>query len=141
VIEAYPNVNTFWMHSKPLPGVIQMAADAFGADPDGEIVKMPERSSGSPFLQVELLSGLSEEGLVSVESGQAQLVQWRLPDRVSRSMSASGRDGRCGAGAGDSPSTVRLGHDHAGVLRLCRATRIEPKLEHDDDFAVNVTVG
>ena len=47
---------------------------------------MAERPAGSPFLLVELLSGLREEGLVRVESGRAELVEWRLPDRVSHSM-------------------------------------------------------
>ncbi len=47
---------------------------------------MAERTAGSPFLLVELLSGLREEGLVRVESGRAELVEWRLPHRVSQSM-------------------------------------------------------
>ncbi len=47
---------------------------------------MAERPGGSPFLLVELLSGLREEGLVRVESGRAELVEWRLPHRVSQSM-------------------------------------------------------
>jgi DNA-binding CsgD family transcriptional regulator len=67
-------------------GVAQMAADLFGAEPDSELLKMAERPAGSPFLLVELLSGLREEGLVRVESGRAELVEWRLPDRVSHSM-------------------------------------------------------
>ncbi len=68
------------------PGVAQMAADVLGAEPDSELLKMAERPAGSPFLLVELLSGLREEGLVRVESGRAELVEWRLPDRVSQSM-------------------------------------------------------
>jgi DNA-binding CsgD family transcriptional regulator len=67
-------------------GVAQVAADILGAEPDGELLKMAERAAGSPFLLVELLSGLREEDLVRVESGQAQLVEWRLPNRVSQSM-------------------------------------------------------
>ncbi len=63
-----------------------MAADILGAEPDAELLKMAERPAGSPFLLVELLTGLREEGLVRVESGQAHLVEWRLPDRVSQSM-------------------------------------------------------
>ncbi len=65
-------------------GVAQMAADILGAEP--ELLKMAERPAGSPFLLVELLSGLREEGLVRVESGHAELVEWRLPHRVSQSM-------------------------------------------------------
>ena len=67
-------------------GVAQMAADVLGAEPDSELLRMAERPAGSPFLLVELLSGLREEGLVRVESGRAELVEWRLPHRVSQSM-------------------------------------------------------
>jgi DNA-binding CsgD family transcriptional regulator/tetratricopeptide (TPR) repeat protein len=67
-------------------GVALMAADILGAQPDSELLKMAERSAGSPFLLVELLSGLCEEKLVRIDSGEAQLVEWRLPQRVSQSM-------------------------------------------------------
>jgi DNA-binding CsgD family transcriptional regulator len=67
-------------------GVAQMAADVLGAEPDSELLRMAERPAGSPFLLVELLSGLREEGLVRVESGRAELVEWRLPHRVSQTM-------------------------------------------------------
>ena len=67
-------------------GVAQVAADLVGGDPDGALLKMAERAGGSPFLLVELLSGLQEEGLVRVESGRAVLVESRLPHRVSESM-------------------------------------------------------
>ena len=66
--------------------VAQMAADVLGAEPDIDLLKMAERSAGTPFLLVELLSGFREEGLVRVESGRAELVEWRLPHRVSQSM-------------------------------------------------------
>jgi hypothetical protein len=67
-------------------GVALMAADILGAQPDSELLKMAERPAGSPFLLVELLSGLREEGLVQIDAGRAELVEWRLPDRVSQSM-------------------------------------------------------
>jgi DNA-binding CsgD family transcriptional regulator len=67
-------------------GVAQMAADVLGAAPDRELLKMAERPAGNPFLLVELLCGLREEGLVRVESGRAELIEWRLPHRVSQSM-------------------------------------------------------
>ena len=66
--------------------VAQMAADVLGAEPDSDLLEMAERSAGTPFLLVELLSGLREEGLVRVDSGRAELVEWRLPHRVSQSM-------------------------------------------------------
>ena len=67
-------------------GVAQLAADVLQATPDGALLKMAERAGGSPFLLVELLSGLREEGLVRVESGRAELVESRLPHRVTESM-------------------------------------------------------
>jgi DNA-binding CsgD family transcriptional regulator len=67
-------------------GIALMAADILGAQPDVELLKMAERPAGNPFLLVELLSGLREEDLVRIDSGEAQLVEWRLPQRVSQSM-------------------------------------------------------
>ena len=67
-------------------GVAQLAADVLQAEPDRELLKMAERAGGSPFLLVELLSGLREEELVRIESGRAELVESRLPHRVSESM-------------------------------------------------------
>ena len=85
-------------------GVAQLAADVLQAQPGRALLKMAERAGGSPFLLVELLSGLREEQLVRVESGRAELVESRLPHRVSESMrlrlermsdsGAAGRDGR-----------------------------------------------
>jgi hypothetical protein len=43
-------------------------------------------SGGNPFLLAELLAGLRDERLVRVEGGRAELVQQRLPDRISDSM-------------------------------------------------------
>jgi DNA-binding CsgD family transcriptional regulator len=67
-------------------GVAQVAADVLAAEPGPAVLKMAERAGGSPFLLVELLSGLREEGLVRIESGRAELVESRLPHRVSESM-------------------------------------------------------
>ena len=53
--------------------VAQMAADVLGAEPDSDLLEMAERSAGTPFLLVELLSGLREEGLVRVDSGRAEI--------------------------------------------------------------------
>ena len=67
-------------------GVAQLAADILQAEPGRGLLKMAERAGGSPFLLVELLSGLREEKLVRIESGRAELVESRLPHRVSESM-------------------------------------------------------
>ncbi len=67
-------------------GVAEVAADVLRAEPGPEVLKMAARAGGSPFLVVEILSGLREEQLVRIESGRAELVETRLPHRVSQSM-------------------------------------------------------
>ena len=67
-------------------GVAQLSADLLQAEPGPELLKMAGRAGGSPFLLVELLSGLREEKLVRIDSGRAELVESRLPHRVSESM-------------------------------------------------------
>jgi DNA-binding CsgD family transcriptional regulator len=67
-------------------GIRQIAADVLQAEPGAAVLKMAERAGGSPFLLVEILSGLREEKLVRIESGRAELAEERLPHRVSESM-------------------------------------------------------
>ncbi len=92
-------------------GVAQMAADVLGAEPDSELLKMAERPAGSPFLLVELLSGLREEGLVRVESGRA---------RVGRVAVASSRESEHALEAG---ANVRFGSS-GGDCRGCARTEV-----------------
>jgi DNA-binding CsgD family transcriptional regulator len=66
--------------------VAQLAADVLQAEPGSALLKMAERAGGNPFLLAELLSGLREEQLVRIESGRAELVDSRLPHRVSESL-------------------------------------------------------
>jgi DNA-binding CsgD family transcriptional regulator/tetratricopeptide (TPR) repeat protein len=47
---------------------------------------MAGEAGGNPFLLVELLEGLRQEGLVRVESGRATVTVHRLPDRITASM-------------------------------------------------------
>jgi len=67
-------------------GVALVAADILGAPPDDGLVALAEGAHGNPFLLLELLSGLQEEGLVHVDAGQARLVDARLPRRVTDTM-------------------------------------------------------
>ena len=67
-------------------GVAQVSRDILLAEPDTGLLKMAARAGGSPFLLVELLSGLREEGLVRIESGRAVLSKSQIPHRVSESM-------------------------------------------------------
>lgn len=64
----------------------QLALDVVGAEPDDGLLDLARRAHGSPFLLVELLHGLLDEGLVSVESGRARLLEARLPARIGDGM-------------------------------------------------------
>ena len=56
------------------------------AEPDESLLRVAGQAGGNPFLLVELLEGLREEGLIRVHAGCATLIDNRLPDRVSTSM-------------------------------------------------------
>ncbi len=66
--------------------VTEVAIDVMRAEPDGALLELVKRVHGSPFLLMELLSGLRDEELVRVDSGHAELVEKRLPRRVGESM-------------------------------------------------------
>lgn len=66
--------------------VAQVAVDVMRAEPDSALLELVKRAHGSPFLLMELLSGLRDEDLVRVVSGHAELVEERLPRRVGDSM-------------------------------------------------------
>jgi DNA-binding CsgD family transcriptional regulator/DNA-binding Lrp family transcriptional regulator len=66
--------------------VAQVLLDLLQAEPDETLVRMACEAGGNPFLLVELLEGLREEGLVRVDSGRATLTDNRLPERVRASM-------------------------------------------------------
>lgn len=66
--------------------VAQVAFDVLRAEPDEALLELVKRAHGSPFLLMELLSGLRDEALVRVDRGHAELVDDRLPRRVSDSM-------------------------------------------------------
>jgi DNA-binding CsgD family transcriptional regulator len=73
---------------KPLnhAAVAEIIRDVLGAQPDAALRELVDGAHGSPFLITELLHGLIEDGLVRTESGQAQLVEARLPTRVRSTM-------------------------------------------------------
>ncbi len=66
--------------------VAEVAADVLGAAPDSSLLALTEGTQGNPFFLMELLSGLREEHLVSLDAGRATLVEARLPLRVRESM-------------------------------------------------------
>ena len=66
--------------------VAEVMADVLGAAPDDSLLALAEGIRGSPFLLMELLSGLREEHLVSLDAGRATLTEARLPLRVREGM-------------------------------------------------------
>jgi len=66
--------------------VIEVVRDVVEAEPDGDLIELAQRVLGSPFLLVELLNGLLEEGLIKLGDGRATLVEDRLPMRVRDTM-------------------------------------------------------
>ena len=66
--------------------ITEMAADVLSAQPDKALLEKAEHVHGSPFLLMEFFRGLKAEGLVAIESGQAHLLEDRVPRRVSDSV-------------------------------------------------------
>jgi DNA-binding CsgD family transcriptional regulator len=66
--------------------VAEVMADVLGAAPDEALLALAEGMGGNPFVLMELLSGLREDDLVSLDGGCATLVEARLPRRVRESM-------------------------------------------------------
>ena len=66
--------------------VAEIATDVLGAEPDDDLLQKAEQVQGNPFLLIEFFRGLQDDGIVTVESGRATLLEDRLPRRVSDSM-------------------------------------------------------
>jgi len=66
--------------------VAQLAADVMDASPSQTLLDLVRGARGSPFLLMEVLSGLRDEELVRFESGEVDLVEARLPRRVRFTM-------------------------------------------------------
>ncbi len=64
----------------------QIITDVMSAPAGVALVEIAENAHGVPFLLIELLRGLLEEGLVRIDRAQAVLVEARLPARVRDSM-------------------------------------------------------
>jgi predicted ATPase len=89
----------------------EVITDTLGAPPDPELLELAAGTGGNPFLLVELLRGLRDEGAVEVTAGHARLVSRRLPRRVQEiarrrlgRLSARTRHSQCPAG----------GHERSG---------------------------
>ena len=66
--------------------VAQVAEDVMDAEPGDALLDLVKGARGSPFVLMELLSGLRDEDLIRVVAGQAELVEARLPRRVESTM-------------------------------------------------------
>jgi DNA-binding CsgD family transcriptional regulator len=66
--------------------VAGVVSDVLDAEPDPRLLESAGQAHGNPFLLIDLLRGLMEEGFVVVESGRAMLLDERLPTRVAEDM-------------------------------------------------------
>src|SRR5580704_11889579 len=55
----------------------EIAAGLLHAEPGPDVLEMAQRAEGNPFLLAEMLQGLKEEHLISIESGRAELTEMR----------------------------------------------------------------
>jgi DNA-binding CsgD family transcriptional regulator len=66
--------------------VAQVAADVLAAPAAPALLDLARQANGNPFLLVELLRGLGDEGLVAVRDGRTELRRAELPARVRETM-------------------------------------------------------
>jgi DNA-binding CsgD family transcriptional regulator len=66
--------------------VAEVARDVMQAEPEASVLEIARGAHGSPFILVELLAGLRQEGLVRIDGRRAGLLELRLPDRVRQTM-------------------------------------------------------
>jgi DNA-binding CsgD family transcriptional regulator len=70
----------------PDDAVAMIVADVLEAEADPALLKLAANTRGNPFLLVELLRGLREEGRLGEEKGRAVVVGCGLPRRLTDSM-------------------------------------------------------
>ena len=61
----------------------QVVADILDAEPNRELLDLASRTDGTPYLLVELIHGLRDEGAVHFSRGTAQLAHDTIPNRVA----------------------------------------------------------
>jgi DNA-binding CsgD family transcriptional regulator len=76
------------MRLEPLDetAVASVVSDVLDAEPDTCLLQAAGQAHGNPFLLVDFVRGLMEEDFVVVKSGQAMLVDERLPARIGDDM-------------------------------------------------------
>jgi predicted ATPase len=66
--------------------VRQIVSDVLGVDASEALLDVAAGAQGNPFLLMELLLGLGEEGLIEVRPGGADVLEARLPARLRENM-------------------------------------------------------
>ena len=66
--------------------VAEVMTDVLGATPDDSLLALAGGMRGNPLYLIELLRGLREEHLVSLDAGRAMVTEARLPVRVRENM-------------------------------------------------------
>jgi DNA-binding CsgD family transcriptional regulator len=74
-------VRTLRLGALDTEAVAELAEDVLGAPPDADVLAVTRDVRERPFLLLELLSSLRDDGHIVVEKGQARLVDRRLPQR------------------------------------------------------------
>jgi DNA-binding CsgD family transcriptional regulator len=113
--------------------VAELIGDRVSAEAHPALAALAERAQGNPFLLVELLRGLSEEGRLQVVDGRAAVTGDGLPRRLTASMSD-----RLATLSADAEQLVRVAAalpprfsaaQLAAVLRLPPSTLVAPLQE------------
>ena len=107
-----------------------LTADLAGAEPSAELLEVATLAAGVPATLVELVRGLVEERQVRIEHDCAELVDWQIPRRIAKRISAAvdrtsqqARDVATVAAVLGNP--VTLGHV-ASMLNVAPASLLAP---------------
>ncbi|BBZ39455.1 helix-turn-helix transcriptional regulator [Mycobacterium conspicuum] len=66
--------------------VADIVADVVRAEADASLLSLADKAHGNPFLVMELILGLQEEGRISVAGGRASVSGRELPQRLTATM-------------------------------------------------------
>jgi ATP/maltotriose-dependent transcriptional regulator MalT len=80
------NATHVHLAAMPPSAVADMVADAVRAKVDGSLLSLAAKAHGNPFLVMELVGGLHEEGRLDVSGGRAVATGGSLPRRLGASM-------------------------------------------------------
>src|SRR5262249_9799195 len=80
--------NASWLHLSAMAAdaVADLGADTVRANADESLLTLAVKAQGNPFLVMELVGGLHEEGRLDVSGGRARVSGGTLPRRLRASM-------------------------------------------------------